>query len=529
MPSYLVDSFNGGFADYEKKGIPGSFKPGSGNLDIRKENRDSLSCKQALVEEGLLNQSRSPSASASPSLSLSSSPSLSASASASPTPSPSASTSPSISVSRSPSATTSRSPSLSPSVSSAMTSVFRDLIHWWVKATDGYTYGFGNTGWVYRRDSSAFYQRVNKIPGAILGAEEWYSQSGKTYLYIATASTLYRKELPGLSNWNDLEVVAQNLTPATWHTMRECGGSLIIANSANLALVGYDESYTNNALDLVPGNVATTIVERNGRTIVGTARKANETRGINAAIDTEVPLAQVGENGELFFADMVNGVPVRRFPGGGKVNPGGVCNEVEQVNFFEWEQNALSWIDKHAVGNMSLWAVFDTDEGYTGVYSYGRYNKNKPFVLNLDYQIDADELGAITVVDDGTMLVSYKDGSDYGVLASDPNNKAIGTYVGLDFRAPNKKPSQITHWKHAEIFCDPLPNGSSIEFWYRVDKTGAWEQARTADNDTNFDTVNAQRCVFLINAEGKVFEHKVLLRPYGNNDPEVHWIETFFD
>lgn len=534
MASYLVDSFAGGLADYEKKGVAGSFKFAS-NGNIRQEYRDTFSCRQALEEEGL-HSSSSPSRSTSPSLSISSSPSLSASRSVSPTPSPSASASPSSSRSASPSPTGSASPSLSPSVSFPITSVFRDLIRWFVKASDGYTYGFGHTGYIYRRDLSGFWQRVYKEPdGEIKGAAEWYNSGGKTYLYWATNTKLHRKELPGLSNWNDADAdngsdvwPKQNLSPATWHSMRECGGSLIIANGKNLALVGYDDSYTNNALDLIPGNVATTIVERNGRTIVGTARASNETRGINAAIDTEVALAQVGDNGELFFADMVNSVSVRKFPGGGKCNPGGVTNEIEQVNFFEWEQTALSWIDKHAVGNMALFAVYGAEEGKNGVYSFGRYNKNKPFVMNLDHQIEADELGAITVVDDGTMLVSYKDGSDYGVKATDPNNKATADYYGLDFRAPNKKPAQITNWQYTEMFLDPLPSGCGVEFYYKLNKSTDWIQARTADGQNRFTRADAQKVVFNIASDGKVFEHWVRLIPYGNETPEIHWIETFF-
>ena len=310
--------------------------------------------------------------------------------------------------------------------------------------------------------------------------------------------------------------------------MRDAGGSLIICNNNKLALVGYDQSYTNEALNLIPGNIAKTIVERNGRSIIGTARASDPDRSINAAIDAEVPIAQVGSDGELFFANMTDTVPIKRFPGGGKVNPGGVCNEVEQVNFFEWEQDALSWIDKQSVGNMALFAVYNADTGKGGIYSYGRKNKNHPIVLNLDHQLDADELGAI-VNADGTTLVSYRTGTDFGVKAVDPDNKATGTYDGLDFRAPVKKPVNITSWNYAEVFCEPLPDGSSFEFWYRVNKNGDFIQASMEGGSVRFTAAGEKKAVFLIGTEGDIFEPRVVLNPHNNVSPEVHRIRVYFE
>jgi hypothetical protein len=307
--------------------------------------------------------------------------------------------------------------------------------------------------------------------------------------------------------------------------MREAGGALIIANKGKLALVGYDGSYSPEVLDLVPGNIAKTIVERNGRSIVGTARADNPNISINAAIDAEYPLAQVGDDGEVFFANMSDSIPVTRFPGGGKVNPGGVCNQVEQVNFFEWEQDASSWIDKQAVGNMAIFAVYDADTGYGGIYSLGRKRKNHPFVLNCDYQFDADELGAVAYVD-GITLVSYQDGSDFGVKATDLNNKAEAVYEGLDFKAPIKKPVNITDWKYAEIFMKPLPSGTWVEFWYRIDKNGSFVRAKVTDGSVRFTTAGEKKAVFSITSPGTIFEKRFVIHPYGNTTPEIYrgWV-----
>ena len=525
---YEVTSFRGALSDYEDKGLPGAFKFGA-NLDIRKRI-DSLSCNQALVDEGLLEGSRSPSASESPSPSPSPSPSLSESPSPSPSTgeSPSPSTTPSLSPSLSPSVTESSSPSPSPSPSAGLTTTFEDLIRFFVKCSDGYVYGFGDTGHIYRRDADNYWQWVYKdADGAIKGAEEMPKDDGTIYLGWCTDKKVKKKLIPGLDNWNDVEEVATNLDPADWHTMKQVAGATKIANMDKLAMVGYDGSFTNEALDLIPGNIAKTLLDRDGRVIIGTGKKGHLTKGINAAIDAEVPLAQVGNDGKIYFVDMVNSMSSIKFPGGGQVNPGGVTSEVEDINIFDWEETALSWIDKQKIGGMALFAVYGADTGKGGIYSYGRRTKNHPFVLNLEYQIDADELGAIVQVD-GVILVSYKDGTDYGVKAVDSTAKAIGIYEGLDFKAPVKKPVNITTWKQAEVFMTPLPVDAYIEFYYKINKTGSFVKAKTADGSTSFTTEGADEAVFNIAAKGKIFEHKIILYPSGNNSPEIFRINTLF-
>lgn len=530
MPVLEHKSFEGGLSSFADRGIRGAFKFGSG-LDIRK-SVDTLSCQQALKEEGLYGISHSSSPSLSPSGSVSPSGSGSASISPSPTASQSNSPSPSPSESKSlspsASASPSGSPSDSPSPSEGLVNVFEDLIRFFVKATDGNTYGFGHTGFIYRRYNDGYWRNVYKDPdGAIKGAEEKPSSSGKTYLQWATDTKVKRKEIPGSSAWSDVETVAENLTGADWHTMKQVGGANMIANGSNLAMVGYDDSFTNEALNLIPGNVAKTIVERNGRAVIGTYKAGYPNKGVNAMLDCEVPLAQIGDDGELFFANFSDSMPVKRFPGGGRVNPGGAANEVDQVQIFDWESTALSWIDKQTLGNMALWGVFDGESGKNGVYTYGRKHKEQPITLNLEYALEVDEIGAVANVE-GTTIISYRDGSSYGVKAVDPDYKATGTWEGLEFRSPVKKAEQITTYHYVEVFMDQLPAGCSIEFFYQRNKTGEWVRAYTADGNASYSTTNGKKAVFRIGAEMDIYEPKLVLNPSFNNTPEIFRIRTYF-
>ena len=527
----------GGISSFNDRGPRGSAKF-TANIDIRKTT-DTLSSGQALEEEGLLGLSHSVSPSVSPSGSQS--PSRSASASASPSNSPSKSLSPSASASRSVSASASpsgsQSPSSSvsnsPSPSEGLYNVFEDLVYFFVKCTDGNTYGFGNTGFIYRRLPGGHWRNVYRdSKGTIKGAEEKPSPGGITYLQWATNNHVMRKPIPGASDWSDVETIASNLTGADWHTMKQIGGSNMICNNSFLAMVGYDNSYTNEALDLIPGNIAKTIIERNGRAVIGTVKEWDTTRGVNGMLDGEIPLAQIGDDGELFYANFTDSMPIKRFPGGGKVNPGGVCNEIDQVNIFDWEQTALSWIDKQTLGNMSLWGVFnstvDPDATRNGVYSYGRRNKEQPITLNLEYALDVDEIGAI-INTEGVTLISYRSGSDFGVKAVDLDNKATGIYESLEFRAPIKKPEGPTIWKYTELFMEPLHVGCSVLYFYKMNHTTTWTQAYTADGSPSFATTNATKGVFRIGEQGDVFEEKIVLVPNGNISPNVLRSRTFFE
>jgi len=525
-------SFEGGISSFADRSIRGGFKFGS-NLSIRKAV-DTLSCSQALKEEGLFGTSHSQSASLSPSPSLS--PSSSASASASRSRSASASLSPSASASRSaskslsPSTSASPSSSVSPSLSpsAGLNNVYVDLVIAWAKATDGATYGFGNAGNIYRRYSDGFTRNVYKdADGAIKGAIEKPSV-GATYLQWATDTSIKQKPLPGASDWSDVTEIADNLTGTDWHTMKQVGGANYVANGSKVALVGYDDSWTNEALDIIPGRYIKSIVERNGRAVFGTYPAGYPNKGVNGAIDCEVPLMQIGDDGEIFFSNFTDSMPVKRFPGGGRVNPGGVANEVAEVEIFDWVFGADSWIDRQSLGNMSIWGVFDADSGKNGLYYYGRKNKEMPFTLNLEYAMDVDEIGAVVNVD-GVTLASYRDGDDFGVKSVDSTTKAQGIWESLEYRFPVKKAEQITKVSHVEVFFDELPVGCSIYFYYQKNKSGTWTQAYTADGNASHATTGSKKVTFRIGEEMDIYERRILMEPSGNTTPEIFRIRTFFE
>lgn len=500
MIPYHLRSFLGGQSDYEDKGIAGSYKA-SANLDPRKQ-KDTLTCQQALKEDLLLGT-------------------LTATA------------------------------------------------FFMVPASDGNLYVFCHDGKIFRRKPGGDYTVNGTVQpvytdtqesGNIIGAQEWFSQAGFTYLLWATPTRLNIKKIagPAYSNtepWNDVNTAdtgswpKTNLTSVTWHTMAVANGVLEICNGNVMAIVGYDLSYSNQGLALIPGNNSKLILERGKYGIIGCNNSAGRDEsalfawdgiglswndkeiikvgGINSMIDTEVALAQIGTDGLFYISDFNTPMPFRKIRGGGKSDPDGVTS---------YKGMALIGI----YGNTN-----PINGGLAnGVYSFGRVNKNAPLILNLEYQLDVDEITSVKTV--GTdILIAYKSDDHFGIKIVDTANKATAIYQTLDLIAPlgtRRYPiplGRLLGWNRVDLECQPLPAGCAIECWYRIDKANSggpnddgWLQANmdpsNPGNGLQFNTAGDQNAVFFLNERGRVIEVMLKLIPSGNDTPEVNEINVYF-
>ena len=459
MPIYINKTFRGGISDEEDKGIKGSFKFGK-CLDIHKK-LDSLSCQQAMKKE---------------------------------------------------SGTT-----------------VTDLILFMVPASDGNSYHFGNSGKIYKRTPEGNWSLVyTDSNGRIRGATEYNG-----YMYWATETKLARKPFPGASDWSDVNNSWQNLNSAEWHTMIAGpatagvqGGHLFICNGDKVAMVDGTGTFTPEVVKLTPDVVAKCLIDNDTDLIIGTVKKDNAqegylfawntlvmnwkkrkripAKGINALVVSEIIINQAGDNGEIFFTNLVNQLPIISFPGGGKVNPGGVTTK----------------------GNLALFGVYGGE--YPGIYSYGRTAKNRVFTLNFEYALTPatiDEIGAIKMIN-GDLLASWKSGSNYGVDVIDYNNKALAIYESLDFGTESSYMDKF--FEHIRITTKPLPSGTSIKMKYRLDKKGDWVLAKLGNGSEAFDQEGETEAIFNIGAEGRIYEVRAELYPNGNNSPEILSINTYF-
>jgi hypothetical protein len=479
MRSFVIDSFSG-LSDFEGKGTKGSFKFGK-SLDVRKRV-DSLSCQQAFTN-------------------------------------------------------------LSPDITS-------ELMNYMVPAPDSNMYAFGNSKVYKIAEDFATSLVYSSLSTGIDGAGIGYESTGKYYIYWVTGTTLHRKELPGLSNWTDVDVDSgwpkTGLQDVEYHTMAWINGSLLICNGQYIAMVGYDGSYTSNALDLGKENLATTLLERDGYAIIGTSRsdlvdkaeiimwdtsslswnrkKIIPSGRISGLVDTDLTLLETPgptsniQNAKLFLSDFINMIPIASFP---LDATGGLILNPESVD-----------VD----GGLALFGMCDgdmyaQDRSTNGIYTYGRKDKNSPYALNLEYSLDCDYIKSVKKWA-GAIFVAYRQptGAGYNnkVQVIDYENKATAVYGSLDLKVPPDLPARPAVWNMVKLLTAPIVSGTSISLKYKINKSGSWITAYLQDGTSSFDDVGETEAVFLVGAEGKIFEFQITLTPTGNTSPEIYRVEVFF-
>lgn len=469
---FIIKYFNGGYADFDNLGIRGSFKGGKA-LSIRRRSV-SLTCNQALTEE------------------------------------------------------------------SAGTLV--DLPYFSFPASDGNTYLFGSSK-IYKRTSGGTLSVVYTDPdGGIVGAGEWWEDNGKKYLFWATSTKLKSKEIAGASDWSDVNAThtglsggnqtypKTNLTAATWHTMRMANTAFMICNDNTLAMVGWDGSYTTEALRLLPDQVANTVIDRSDDAVIGCSTKSGNqgamifswttnslnyekkqrlpASSINALIDAEVLLAQADSTGKLFYSDFYSYLPITAFPDGGKVNPGAVV-DIDGVVYF------------------GVYGATDTTKN--GIWSYGRNKKNGDLTLNFEYPITCDDLGSLFAVGT-TLFATYKinTGSVYKLVKVDTANKQVGVWESIELTAPEKEVPEDTRWVGVRLIMDKLPSGASVGVKYKVNHAAAWTAAKLDGNTELLTTENATKALWKVGAVGDYFEIQVTMTPSGNNAPNIRQVHAIF-
>jgi len=411
-----------------------------------------------------------------------------------------------------------------------------DLINFIISCTNGYVYGFGNSGNIYERAGTTWTLRYADANGAIIGADEWNG-----YLYWACDTEISRIQVSAIPpgtwttevehNWKTtLTSLPSNLA---WHTMLKACGDLMICNGQYLAMIDYATPavFTPEALDLIPGNIAKCLDEDGDYIRIGSVRlDSNEqghlwswepsalnwiqkkklpTKGVNALITTEVMLAQCGIDGEVYFSDMTSKLPVFSFPDGGFAIPGGVCEKK----------------------GLAMFGISGNSSAKCGVYSYGRQKKNSFFVLNLDYVpspgvLTGIVIGAIQVVN-GVLLVAWQNGLNYGVDAVSTTTKANGVYESLEW--DGDKPYAKKTFLQTKIIMDVLPASCSIVLKYKINRAAAWTTAKTVDGNSSFATAGGKTAIFNINAAGETIELRVELTSSANNTPVIRSINTFFN
>jgi len=499
MIPYLLKTFRGGISDEANKGVVGSFKHGYG-LDIHKRT-DSLSCGSTMA--------------------------------------------------------TVLGESVGVFGTSSAGSTMTGIINVFLPTSDGSMLAFSERGSIWCVTGDGQWQFVHNDPnGSITGAEEHKDINGANYIYWATSTAVARKAWPGVTvppdsgtaRWSDAvnvyktENIYTDLNNTNWHSMKKVGGDLMICNLDTLAVYSYTAVFDPATVQLTPGTVAQCLEERNDFVIIGSnqasqveeshiwswvttavnpvQKKKIPSKGVNSLIYTELPLLQAGANGEIFFSDFSNAIPISVIPGGGRVSPSGTTIE----------------------SNLALFGIYGgTAVSYPGIWSYGRKNKNRPFSLNYNYKL-ASQIGGSTISTIGALInfngITFASWgtedshtstttNEYGVDCINSTTSASAIFENLEFDAGK---TFETKWVDTvKIATVPMAASTSYSVKFKMDKETDWRYAILPNNTTTYALTNSIGSEWQLGSPGKIYEVGVELNPSGGDSPEILSITSYLN
>lgn len=385
-------------------------------------------------------------------------------------------------------------------------SVVVDFIKHTVQTSTGNTLFFGDAGNIYSRSASsgawnlAYTRSAGELP--ILGAAEFNG-----FIYYATATLLHRKPYPGLGDWSDHSGDWATFTngDVKYHPMIINGLYLFIGDTRAIASVGDSHVFTANGTpdvtfnSLPHGYRARCLYNYDIDVLIGTSRSATDSNvarvfrwdtvsasyessddivedGVRAFIplDNSV-LAMCGGNGNFYFYDgkYLREPPVKKLRGTYtptdhiEVNPDSVSNH---------KGLALFGVSRSAGEPCML-----------GVYSIGRYDKNYPLAINLEYVISQDKTTAIEIGSvhalGNNLLVAWKDSTTYGVDKLDYTAKYTSAYIttqtiGKDRFIPKSFKKTIVSYLEA-----PGDSSATLSYIKNKGSATAFSTTRTATDE----------------------------------------------
>ena len=400
-----------------------------------------------------------------------------------------------------------------------------------VPCSDGNTYFFSSTsGKIWKRDPTSLVYALmhTAIPGAgsanITGATEFNG-----YLYWATESRVGRWQIG--TTWagaNDAYAIFTN-TDDTYHPMLVKNNTLYIGDKYYIAQINSAHAFTANALDIPTYYRIKSLGQTISDLLIGTISASNVAStqifrwntwavswstidqvpevGINSflASDNEV-YVQVGTKGNMYRYNGYQLQQFKRIPGDWTSTKKAVVHPDASANFGGQLLFGLS----NSSGNPAL----------QGVYTLGAYSSNYPRVLSLDYIISAGvstgiEIGSIAAIGDD-VLVSWKNGSNYGVDRIDWANKYSGAY--MESRMINVSRDELKDYE-VTIGYRTVPTGTSISI-YASKNHEAYSLV-----STEVDAVKKSVRSTVNIAGAATLQIKIATTANGNNAPEIESVD----
>lgn len=408
-----------------------------------------------------------------------------------------------------------------------------EFVKWQVASSNGRTYHFSaDSGDIWERDSSGTWTKVHTTTPAAgeakcLGAIEYGG-----YIIWATQSRLHRilaTDAEGAAEWAanvDEDWQTFSLTNASYHPMVIQNLNLYIGDDYYVA--EWDgTTFTADALDITASLTIKSLGKMGTDVLIGTTVDDNVAKtellrwntwsvsftnsdpidetGINAFIYADnFVYVSAGKYGNIYFYDGEKLELYKKVQG--TYTPTATCTVHPDATAVLDGQSLFGV--SNVTGNPCL----------QGVYRIGRHSRNYDWIMDLPYPISERSAGAFVMssIEIGSIitlgqkiLVSWKNGSTYGVDLLDASNKLSGAY----FQTRAMRPDRI-NLSTFQKFVMPyysLPASTALTLSYDKNYTGSFTtptSSQVTDTDRKIITLEEGieattlelKCVFTCNS-----------------------------
>lgn len=370
-----------------------------------------------------------------------------------------------------------------------------DLVRARVACSDGNTYFFGSTnGKIWKRTSAGSYTlEATASPAAgsagILDAAEYNG-----YVYYAMQNRLGRWQIGTAWSTRDDSWATFTNGSTLFHPMRVLNG-ILYGGDGNLVWQ-VETTFTANALDILDPLIISAIGNLDTDLLIGTYVASNVMQtqflrwntwsdswsysdpipevGINAflEVDNEV-VVSAGKKGRLYSYNGLQLVSPKKVPG-----------DMPRATSNQCTVHSNAVFDFGGIPLFGLSQVSDNGPLY-GIYSYARHSAAYPRILALEYVISQNkmtdiEIGMIVGVGD-IFLISWKDGTTYGIDKLDLTAKYSGAYIESRWAmADRREPMAFGQFDVAYAL---LPDNTDIKLYKQFDNDSAFGTEITSVKD----------------------------------------------
>ena len=406
-----------------------------------------------------------------------------------------------------------------------------DFVKCILPCSDGNTYLFGSTnGKIWKRISNGTYSlEATASPAAgAAGIKDAIEDQG--YIYYSMQSRIGRWQIGTAWSTRNDSWATFTKTDADFHPFQKVN-LVNYVGDGNLVAQIEDGVFTANALDVkTPLRIKALGIART-KLLLGTyvsdnvnASEIFDWNTWSVSFDTNDPIPEVGINS---FLKMDNEILANAGQKGNiYVYDGEALRRYKRIN-GDWGIGKTAQVHPNASANFNGLPLFGLSNiagnpCLQGVYSLGSHSPDFPSIINLDYIISQNktasiEIGAIAIVGD-IVLVSWKDGTTYGIDKLDSANKYSGAYLDTRIIMPERTILK----RFVRVFANyrTLPTNTAITFKKSVNH-GAFSDNLETVVDVKRKTVYTKIAI----EDASTMQIRVATTASSNDAPEIENIE----